>query len=155
MMLAGCGSVASNEAVSVEPAPIDLAECAVCGMVVGEQTAPRAQVVYRNGVHQHVCSVEEVRALVQSPSPLGKPLGVYVEALPVGFDPATSFTQPLPWVAVEDALFVYGAERPMVMGRPALTFADPEAADQAAAAIGTDVIRWDALQALPFNTIPE
>lgn len=149
-----CGGPADHALVDASAAAIGGAECAVCGMTVGEQLAPRGQVVFRDGTHQHVCSVQELRALVQAPSSRGAPVAVYVEALPDDFDVAAGTSAVLPWITVEEGRFVYGASRPMVMGEPALVFADDTGAAAAAHALDAKVLRWPALRDTPFNLVP-
>jgi len=149
-----CGGASTQAVANVSAAPIDGAECAVCGMTVGEQLAPRGQAVFRDGTHAHVCSVQELRALVQAPSSRGAPVAVYVEALPDDFDVATGSSAALPWISADEARFVYGASRPMIMGEPALVFADDAGAAAAARALGAGVVRWPALRDTPFNNVP-
>lgn len=148
----GCATVGQGSVdADLSPASLHQAECAVCGMVVAEQPAPRGQLVYRDGTHHHVCSVEELRAQAQQRSPLGQPVALYVEVLP---DPAAELTAEQPWVPVEEASFVFGADRPFVMGRPVLAFDDSLAADAAARALGTTAVPWDDLYTTPFPEIP-
>lgn len=154
LLLGACGGPKTTADVDLTPAAMTDAECAVCGMVVSEQPAPRGQVVYRDGTHLHTCSIADLRALVQAPSSRGTPVGVYVEGLEASFDPATADLSPRPWLAAEDAWFVFGATRPMVMGLPVLTFADEAAATQAATALSGTHAQWEQVSAVPFNEAP-
>jgi nitrous oxide reductase accessory protein NosL len=154
LLLGACGSTTTTAEIDLAPADMTDAECAVCGMVVGEQPAPRGQVIYRDGTHLHTCSIADLRALVQAPSSRGTPTGVYVEGLEASFDVATTDLSPRPWITAEDAWFVFGATRPMVMGLPILTFADEAAATQAATALSGSQAQWDAVSTTPFNEAP-
>ena len=155
-MLIACGGPGAPAVdVVVEPQPVFGAECAVCGMMVAEQPAPRGQVVYRDRTHAHFCSIGDLRASLQAPSPHGKATHVYVEALPAAVDPALTNTAPLPWVDAQQAWFVFGAERPLVMGLPVLSFADSEAANAVAKRLGQPVVRWPTVIDTPFHTLPK
>jgi copper chaperone NosL len=153
-LLMGCTDTKVADAVKLAPQPPGLAECAVCGMVVREQPAPRGQVVYRDGQHHFTCSLGDLRASLQSPGPLGHPVQVYVESLPEGFDPTSTDPGPHPWMPAEDGWYVFGADRPQVMGIPALSFADREAAEVAAISFSTAPVPWEAVARTPFNEIP-
>ncbi len=118
-------------------------------MLVGEQPAPRGQVVYRDGHHAFSCSLEGLHALVSMRSPRGKPVGVYVEALPVDFDWTNNAVHPHPWIAADEAFFVSGAKRNRVMGFPLLSFAEQPAAKQAADKLGSQAHLWGDLTKLP------
>jgi nitrous oxide reductase accessory protein NosL len=147
----GQPAVTQASAVALDAAE---AECAVCSMFVSEQPAPRGQFVYRDGTHHFVCSIEEMRAIMQTPSPLGRPVAAFVEVLPSGFDPSTNTTAPLPWVSAEEAWFVFGAGRPLVMGTPVLSFSSSDEALRQAATLGTTPIRWPDLVKTPFDAVP-
>ena len=149
----GCGT-SSTAAVDTAPTPLVAASCEVCGMMVSEQPSPRAQLVYRDGTHAHFCSMGELRATVQARSPHGEPVALYVEALPADFDPAANQTAPLPWVPAESAHYLTGADRPLVMGVPVLSFADAESAELLAARPGLSETTWTALRDTPFNLSP-
>ncbi len=140
-----CSQPTELDAQARAPSAIENAECEVCGMLVGEQPAPRGQVVYRNGHHAFTCSLEGLHALVSVRSPLGKPVGVYVEALPERFDWTQSSVEPHPWVAADEAFFVAGAKRSQVMGFPLLSFSEQPAARQAADSLGTQPHQWGQL----------
>lgn len=154
LLLGACSSGPASSELNVAPADLVDAECAVCGMVVGEQPAPRGQVVYRDGTHVHTCSIADLRALVQAPSPRGAPRAVYVEGLEASFDPASTDAAPRPWIAADDAWFVFGATRPMVMGLPVLTYADEAVATVVADGLSGSRARWDAVSTTSFNQAP-
>ncbi|MFT4627703.1 MAG: nitrous oxide reductase accessory protein NosL [Myxococcota bacterium] len=149
-----CGGSGPGAVVDLAPVAIGEAECGVCGMVVGEQPSPRGQLVYRDGSHTQVCSVDELRALAESPGARGRPVAVYVETLPADHDWTAADTTPQPWSPVSDAAFVFGAERPWVMGVPVLAYASPEAAAAVAARLGTHAVDWAALASTPVPQIP-
>ena len=153
LMLA-CGSGSAVDPVALEAEPIALAECGVCGMVVGEQPSPRAQVVYRDGTHLHTCSIEEARALAQHPGPRGRAAAVWVESLPADFDWTQTSTETLPWVDAKAASYVFGAERTRVMGVPVLSYADPDVASKVAHKLGTKPVSWTEMLDAPVPQIP-
>ncbi len=155
LLALGCGTVAQVEPKDIAPEPIDLAECAVCGMVVGEQPSPRGQLAYRDGTHAHICSIEEVRALAAAPGPRGTPVGVWVEDLPADFDWRNTSTEPLEWIDANAAWFVFGAERSLVMGVPVLTYGDSDEAYRVADALGTHPASWSDLLRTPVLEIPK
>ena len=155
LLALGCSGGASQTAVDLTPHAIEDAMCGVCGMVVSEQPSPRAQVVFRDGTHQHLCSLDEFRATAQSPSPHGKPLALYVEALPESFQISANNTAALSWIPAEEAFFVYGAKRPLVMGHAGLSFSNEAVALKAAKSLDTSVLRWADLRDTPFHTIPK
>lgn len=149
----GCGT-GPGPTDEVAPADLGLEECAVCGMVVREQPAPRAQVLHRDGTRAMLCSIGDLRAHLASPSPHGKAQGAWVEALPPGTAPDALGTAPRPWLATEAASYVVGVPRPAVMGEPVLSYATPAQAAEAAAALGGWTTTWAALQATPFHELP-
>jgi nitrous oxide reductase accessory protein NosL len=156
LSILACGTLTDDAATSrAVPEPIGLAECAVCGMVVGEQPSPRGQLVYRDGSHDHVCSIEELRALAQQPSARGRPTGVFVEVLPADFDPTSTSTDPLPWSDAQDAWYVFGAPRSGVMGEPVLAFPDRATASRFAEPLGSKPLPWSSLEQTPFHAIPD
>ena len=150
--------LACNEGGPVEApvAPVEMAdsECAVCGMILREQPSPRGQVQHRDGTHALLCSLGDLRAHLAAPSPHGAAVGVWVEALPPTFDPATNPTLPLPWIPAESASYVVGVPRPLVMGRPALSYREAAEAEAAAAVLGGRFVTWGALLQTPFSEDP-
>ncbi len=155
VLLLGCGSRAEQGgAAPVQAVDPGGAECAVCGMVVREQPAPRGQVVHRDGTHAFVCSLGDLRAYLQTPGPRGEPVATYVEGLPDGADLHLLDTDPQPWIPAEDAHYVVGFARPSVMGLPIGSFASERGAALAASALSGHQATWDALRSTPFNELP-
>ncbi len=154
MAWVGCGGSASEVAADAVPVAIADAECAVCGMVVSEQPAPRGQLVHRDGQHKFTCSLGDLRAYLQTPSPLGKPTQVFVEVLPSGTEPQTVSSEPRPWLPAADASYVVGISRPGVMGVPILSFAAPEHSTPALTAQGARQTTWQILEEMSFNELP-
>lgn len=152
--LPGCGGDAPDPVETAAPAPFDLAECAVCGMVVREQPAPRGQVLRRDGTREHACSLGDLRALAEIPSPHGKAVAAWVEAVPPGVAPDALGTAPLPWLPAEQAWYVAGFERPLVMGVPLLSYAEPDAARTAAQGLRGHVSRWEQVAGASFDQVP-
>lgn len=111
---------------------IGASECRACGMVVREQPAPRAQVVYANGTRSFFCSISDLVRYLEVPTSDGAPAQVYVEALTSEEDPQQVNTGEHRWIPAADAHYVLGVERPSVMGKPALVYASQE--ESAAAA---------------------
>jgi len=149
-----CATVEPEEARPTAPQPIDDAECAVCGMIVAEQAAPRGQVAHRDGTHAHLCSLGDLRAYVQAPGPRGRPVSIWVEGLEASYDPAQFDVGIRPWVAAKDATYVVGLSRPRVMGSPALSYAQRAPAERAASSIGGRVVGWAELVQTPFSEDP-
>lgn len=100
----------------------------VCGMLVREQSAPRSQVVHRDGSRVFFCSLGDLLVHLDAPSPRGRAEAVFVEVMEAGEDPLQSHTGVHAWVSAEDAVYVVGIERRGIMGEPVLAYADePEA----------------------------
>ena len=154
LLLIGCGSTQTTDPTALQAQEIELAECAVCGMVVGEQPSPRAQLAYRDGTHAFTCSLEEIRALATAPDARGKPVSVWVESLPQPFDVSEYSTEPLPWLNADEAHYVFGAERPRVMGVPVLSFADAAIAKDVAKQLNTTPVAWTEMTETPVPEIP-
>ena len=152
LLLVACGQPQAAADVSLEPRQAGTAECSVCGMVVGEQPAPRGQVVHRDGQHAFFCSIGDLRAWLQTPSPAGRPERVWVEVLPSDFDVDSRDTSAHPWLVADAAVHVVGVPRGGIMGLPVLSFADPTAAE--AAVPGARTTTWHSLLSTPFNQLP-
>lgn len=153
-LLLACGAGNDAPSVPVAPMALDGQDCAVCGMTVDEQPAPRAQVRFHNGVHELYCSIGDLQVASAAPSRHGKVDNTWVEALPADFDPASTRTPPLPWIPAGDAHVVVGVPRPLVMGAPALTYATAAAATAAAQAHGGRAYSWSQFAALPPGENP-
>lgn len=153
IQLLACGGGPSAE-VALDPIAWKDAECAVCGMVVGEQPAPRGQIAWRDGSRSFACSLGDLRAAAQTPDPRGRPQAVWVEALPAADAPLAEVRGPLPWLRAESASFVVGVQRPGVMGHPVLAYASLAQARAAAVVAGGRLATWEALSAVPFHEVP-
>lgn len=153
--LLACGGRAAVDQAPALPESLVGQACGVCGMVVQEQPPPRAQLVHRDDVHVHFCSVGDLRAYLDAPSPHGPPRQAWVEVVPGDFDIGTAAALPLPLLAVEEATYVVGFTRPLVMGRPALAFEAVDEARSAAARLGGFVVGWETLRATPSHLDPE
>jgi len=133
---------AATKQVDLAPVAITDQEGAVCGMLIREQSAPRAQVVHRDGERAFVCSIGDLLAYLDAPSPHGAPAGVLVEVMQAEQQPADSHTGAHPWIAVEDGVYVVGIERPQIMGAPVLVYRDRAAAEQVAAGETAKILTW-------------
>jgi nitrous oxide reductase accessory protein NosL len=149
--LLGCFQSKPLSEMSMAPEAIATSECDVCGMLVGEQPAPRGQLVYRDGTHAFTCSLQGLHSMVTTPDPRGQPVKVYVEDLGSGFDWTHSPTEPFPWVEAQDAFFVAGSRRDLVMGLPLLSYAQMNAAQHAADQLDSQPHSWSEL--IRFNSI--
>lgn len=149
-----CSNRTQSTAVTASPAEIEDAECAVCSMMVGEQPAPHAQVVHRDGTRSFTCSIGDLRAYLAAPSPHGQAQQIWVQALADGYDPAGTSSTGGPWVLAADAHYVVGVDRPTVMGRPVLAYATQAQAIAAAKATGGHLVTWQALRDTPFSRDP-
>jgi len=154
LLMLSCEIAPELDAIQLQPEPIGLAECAVCGMVVGEQPSPRGQLAYRDGTHSFTCSIEEARALATAPGPLGRPVATWVEELPPDFDWRQTDVVALDWIPAADAYFVFGAERRLVMGVPVLTYGDVGEASRISDELGTVPVAWQALLSTPVPDVP-
>jgi len=85
LALVSCG--ATNEGdieVSHEAVALDDQEDEVCGMLVREQSAPRSQVVHRDGSRFFFCSLSDLLVHLDAPSPHGRADVTFVEVLDHG-----------------------------------------------------------------------
>ncbi len=120
----GCGRGDPNGAAkSHEPMPLASQEGAVCGMLIREQPAPRAQIVYRDASRSFFCSLGDMLVHLSAPSPNGRPEAVFVEVMDPSEDPLETHTGPHPWLSAEAAAYVVGVPRKGLMGEPVLTYA--------------------------------
>lgn len=120
--------------------------CAACGMVVREQPAPRGQVVYRNGTRSFLCSIDDLVHFLAVPSPNGKPLTIYAEVMPDGYESDKRSTAWQSWDDANELFFVTDIERAAVMGKPALTFHTRGAAEKSAEKLTGKVAVFDQLR---------
>jgi nitrous oxide reductase accessory protein NosL len=144
----GCGP-ATDETPRAADVPIAIAdqEDAVCGMLVREQSAPRAQVVHRDGERAFFCSIGDLLVYLDAPSPHGPAREIFVEVMEPDEDPAKHHTEAHPWHDARSAAFVVGIERPAIMGEPVLAYADAtEARRVAEAHAGARVLDFEALR---------
>lgn len=149
--LAGCkGDKASEGATAEHRAEvIGPHECAVCGMVVREQPAPRAQLVHRDGERAYFCSLGDLVQYLRAPSPHGKVEAVFVEVQDPAADPRETRTAERPWSAAGEATYVVGVERSgPIMGPPVLAYSSRESAAEVAREHGGEVHDWAALKDL-------
>jgi len=136
--------------VVIDPSPqaISNQEGAVCGMLVRDQSAPRAQLLHRDGERAFLCSIGDLLAYLEVPSPHGAPVAIQVEVMDPAEDPLLSHPDPHPWVAAEEAVYVVGVARERIMGRPVMVYRDVADAQRAAAGASarmldfTELKRW-------------
>jgi len=120
----------------------------VCGMLVRDLSAPRAQVVHRDGSRFFFCSVGDLLVHRSAPSPHGRVEATYVEVMDPAEDPDASHTGEHPWSPAEDAAYVVGVERRGIMGPSVLAYPDAESAARVAASHpGAAALDWAALLA--------
>jgi len=148
LMLAcsGAEEAADSPAAALEPVSIDDQEGAVCGMLLRDQPAPRAQVVHRDGERAFVCSIGDLLVHLSAPSPHGRAAQVLVEVVSPDADPTVLDMGPHDWVAAELAFFVVGIPRKGVMGPAVLAYRDAAAAESVAAS-------FPDAQVLPFEAL--
>jgi nitrous oxide reductase accessory protein NosL len=140
--LLGCaGEENPSDAKALDPEAFSDHACAVCGMLVRDQPAPRGQVVHRDGERAFTCSVADLLAYLEAPSPHGAPAAVFVEVLSADAPPLKLQTAPHAWMDAESAGYVVGVDRPGIMGAPVLVYRDLESAEHAAT--GPDATRLD------------
>jgi nitrous oxide reductase accessory protein NosL len=127
-----CGSSNPADTTSTHQAvPIVDQEDEVCGMLVREQSAPRSQVVHRNGSRFFFCSLGDMLVHLAAPSPHGRAEAVFVEVMTAGEDPMQPHTGDHPWTLAENAIYLVGIERMGMMGEPVLAYADEGEAERA------------------------
>jgi nitrous oxide reductase accessory protein NosL len=147
LSIAACGPAEeARESVSIAPVSIDDQEGAVCGMLVRDQSAPRAQVIHRDGERSFLCSIGDLLAYLEVPSPSGEPLEVLVEVMEPDEDPLASHPEPHPWVSAAEAVYVIGIPRRGIMGEPVLVYVDVETAEQVTAGTSARLVDFAELQ---------
>lgn len=125
----GCGESDRPAGVQAPKAvPIEIHEGAVCGMIVRDQSAPRAQVLHRDGTRSFLCSIGDLLAYLQAPSPHGAPSSIMVEVMDPSEAPMESHVERHPWIDAVDAIYVVGIPRRGIMGAPVLVYRDPQSA---------------------------
>jgi nitrous oxide reductase accessory protein NosL len=129
------------------PSAIGQHEDPVCGMLVRDQSAPRAQVFHRDGTSFFLCSIGDLLVHLSAPSPHGAVFDAFVEVLGADEDPATSHTGPHDWIEIGHATYVVGVPRSGVMGEPILAYASVEDARRVASSVdGVHVLDFDGLE---------
>lgn len=145
--LAACGGEdLASTGVLVDAVPIEHHEGAVCGMLVRDQSAPRAQVLHRDGTRSFVCSIGDLMAYLQAPSPHGEAHAIMVEVMDPGEDPMDIHTGPHPWVPAAEATYVLGIRRRGIMGEPVLAYRDRETAIAAVGETAGTIVGFDELE---------
>ena len=145
--LAACGGEDLATADGLPTAvPIEHHEGAVCGMIVRDQSAPRAQVLHRDGTRSFLCSIGDLLAYLQAPSPHGEALAIMVEVMDPDEDPMETHTGPHPWVPAGEATYVLGVRRKGIMGEPVLVYRDRAAAEAAVGAAAAVIVGFDGLE---------
>lgn len=139
----GAGAIAS---VDLQPEAIDGHECGACGMIVREQSAARGQLVHRDGTRQFFCSIGDLLAYLEAPSPHGAVLATFVETLDPGTDPREFSVAARPWVPAASAHYVTGVPKPRVMGRPVLVFETEGQARSVGERYSGTVVSWQSLR---------
>jgi nitrous oxide reductase accessory protein NosL len=132
LVLSGCSPSDDDTAVkSQQPIALSDQEDEVCGMLVREMSAPRGQVVHRDGSRFFFCSLGDMLVHLGAPSPHGRVEAIFVETMKPDEDPMQSHTGEHPWIHADEAVFVVGIERPGIMGAPVLTYANQSDAEHA------------------------
>jgi thiamine biosynthesis lipoprotein len=115
-------------------------------MLVRGQSAPRAQVIHRDGEHAFICSIGDLLAYLEVPSPHGAPEQVFVEIMEPTEDPLESHTAPHPWIPAEEAVYLVGIARRGIMGPPVLVYRTRADAEQVAAGSSATILDFDGLR---------
>ena len=91
LALLSCGPGGGGDVANPHQ-PVALAdqEDEVCGMLVREQSAPRSQVVHRDGSHFFFCSLGDMLVHLSVPSAHGRAAAIFVEVMEPGEDPMQS-----------------------------------------------------------------
>lgn len=147
LTIAACAAEAPEDAaLRSEPLPIGDHEGAVCGMVVRDQSAPRAQVVHRDGERAFLCSIGDLLAYLRVPSPHGAAEAVLVEVMEPSEDPLEIHLAPHPWIPASEAVFVVGIARRSIMGEPVLVYRTEEDAAQVLTGQNARILRFAELE---------
>jgi len=143
----GCGGSEEGAAAGQhQPEALADQEGAVCGMLIRNQSAPRAQVVHRDGERAFLCSLGDLLVHLGAPSPHGSVGAAFVEVMDPSQDPLASHTGEHDWMPAAEASYVIGVERRGIMGAPVLAYASVSAANAVAARHdGARVLDFDAL----------
>ena len=150
VVLAGCpsGERESDAARSEGARSLAGTEGAVCGMVVSEQPAPRAQVLHRDGTRLFLCGIADLLMHLDAPSPHGAPVEIYVEAMGADEDPREIHYGEHEWIPAEKAIYRIGDERPqLIMGEPVMTYRDRPTAAGAIAHGPIEILDFSELRA--------
>lgn len=133
LLCLACGADDERDATTAHSAlPIADQEDAVCGMLVREQSAPRSQVVYRDGERLFFCSLGDMLVHLDAPSPHGRAETIFVEVMSPDQDPLETHTGEQPWLPADEAVYVVGVPREGIMGEPVLAYATRADAEQVA-----------------------
>jgi thiamine biosynthesis lipoprotein len=143
---ASCSPEDADRAGELEPVEIEDQAGAVCGMLVRDQSAPRAQVIHRDGERAFLCSIGDLLIYLEAPSPHGAPSQVLVEAMDPSEDPSESHTGPHPWVPAELGVYVVGIERRGIMGAPVLVYRSQESAQRVALGTSARILDFEELK---------
>lgn len=150
VVLAGCWSDEdeAQRATNSGAGSIADAEGAVCGMVIKDQPAPRAQVVHRDGTRLFLCGIADLMVHLEAPSPHGSPVAIFVEAMEAHEDPREIHLGDHEWIHAQDAIFRIGDQRPaMIMGRPAMVYRDRSTAEKALQHGPVEILDFEEFQA--------
>ena len=121
-------------------------ECAACGMIVAEQSVARAQLVHRDGTREYFCSIGDMLAYLGAPSPHGRVVGTWVEAMDPTKDPRTFYVDKQPWLEAANAFYVTGIPKRRVMGKPVMVYRTREQAKAVADKFGGTIADWQRLR---------
>lgn len=99
-------------------------------MLVREQSAPRGQVIHRDGSHFFFCSLGDMLVHLGAPSRHGKVEAVFVEVMKSEEDPMQSHRGLHPWLSADEVVYVVGIDRQLIMGKPVLAYADRTTAER-------------------------
>ncbi len=120
-------------------------ECSICGMYISNQPAPRAQILHRNGEHLFFCSIGDMLTYNQIPSPLGKPVKIWVETLEKEANPLISNIEQHQWIDHKKAYYVTKIVRSMVMGYPVVALQSKSASALMQKQYGGELSTWEYL----------
>ena len=148
LALGACSTKGAEQTFDHSAHEVDGEECGACAMIVREQSAPRGQVLHRDGTRHFFCSVSDMLAWLEAPSPHGEAVGQWVEVLNPEADPADFDSAPKPWAPADQVTYVIGVPKPRVMGQPILTYRARVLADaRAKQHEGARVLDYETLRA--------
>jgi copper chaperone NosL len=136
LLLLGC----SKSGDGTRPAPINIDRthaCATCGMIVVDQTGPKAEILYDKDKMAAFCSLSDMFIFYLQPDRPINIRAIYAQEL------SDDAKTPATWIDGESAYYVYGKEIIGHMGMTLIPFKDESKAKDYAAKNKGNITRID------------